>query len=303
MPFRRRKPTVCLNSPHLGIRAWTFILLLGWLIGTSWLSATPVYAKTISRIVSDTSVTIEQHQTVNDVVVIGHALHVIGTITDTALVVNGDVYVSPTGRAQSIIDIGGKIYRAHGAVLRNVYTLTFSKALWNSTVLGLAVVIVWWSLRMAVSLAIVVIPVLMTMGLTPWMKQSVIPLETSGRRIALTGLLGSIAALGLIGLSALSIVGMPLAILLAILYGCVGMAGLAPVSVWIGNRLSSSLEAPKPLWIQSLIGSIAMMAVANIPMVGLLFAGILWMLGVGTVMALGLQWRTRMRQRFKWVRK
>lgn len=242
-----------------------------------------VYAERINHIISHSATFIAQGETVADLVVIGNDVHVDGAVTDILIVINGNAYLASGAHVESLIDIGGQVRREPGAKVNNIFTLTFNHPLLNSTVIGGALIAFLAGLQLTVSAAIVLVPMLLSILLKPWMQTSIFYLEKSARRMGSIGLFATVTAIAVAVALSATLVGIPIAALVGLMYLSIGAVGLANVSVFIGKTLLDAFTKQKHTWMQSLLGATLLMAFANIPFIGVLIFACMWIIGVGTV--------------------
>lgn len=230
---------------------------------------------------SQSPTTVPAGQTVEDVVVIGNQADISGRVLDTVIVINGDVHLTSTAKADVVISIGGHIVQDPGARVHTLYSLSFSTPLRNSLEVSAVLLAALWSLRLAGSASLLLLPLLLSFLVKPMLNRTMVYIESSARRTLLTGLLASIGFLAVMALLALTIVGLPLAALLLLLYALLGLIGLTAVSTWIGKNVNPQSRQEKPLWLQSLIGAALIMAFSNVPLIGPFIFALLWILGIG----------------------
>lgn len=272
---------------HLGsFRRFVSITLVTFLLivfGASIRGTGVVYANEVSRVISHSATFLAQGETASDLVVIGNDVHIAGTVTDNLIVINGTAYLAPTAHVESVIDIGGQVRREPGAQVSSVFTLTFNHALWNSTVLGGALIAFLAGLQLTFSAAVVLVPVVLSALLRPWIQTPILYLEKSVRRMGAIGLFATIGTIAVAAALSATMVGIPVAALIAILYLSLGVVGLTNVSVFIGKSLLDAFMKQKQPWIQSLTGATLIMAFSNIPVIGAVIFTCVWIVGVGSV--------------------
>lgn len=243
---------------------------------------TPVFAADGREVVSRQAVNIPQGEVAEDVLVIGNDATVSGVVYDNLVVVGGDIHLTGTARAGVVIDLGGHLTQDPGAHANAVYTLSFGQPFLNSLAIGSALVVAVWALRLALSAALVALPVLVAVLLRSYLDRPVSYVVQSVRRTGLMGLLVSVVFVALGAVSAITVIGLPITAILLCVYLALGVVGLTGVSAWIG-RMTAFGAPERPVWFQTLLGSTLLMAFGNIPMVGPILLSFAWWVGVGTV--------------------
>ncbi|MCL6517084.1 hypothetical protein [Alicyclobacillus sp.] len=242
----------------------------------------PVFAASGKDVLSRQMVTIPQGEVAEDVLVIGNDATVSGVVYDNLVVVGGDIHLTGTARAGVVIDLGGHLTEDPGAHANAVFTLSFRQPFLNSLAIGSALVVAVWSLRLALSAALVALPVLVSVLLRSYLDRPVSFVSQSVRRTGLMGLLVSVVFGALGTVAAITVVGLPITAILLCVYAGIGVVGLGGVSAWIG-RMTVFGAPERPLWLRTLLGATFLMAFGNIPMVGPILLTIAWWVGVGAV--------------------
>lgn len=227
--------------------------------------------------------TIPAAQTVTDVVVIGGDAAVAGTVRNSIVVVNGDAIIRSTAHVKGVIVvIGGKVEQEEGAdVTNDVVNIAFDNATVNSLILGSGLMIGYGALKLAASLLMLILPVLMVLiG-----KRSTAAFADRYRH-APSGKLfaaGFFTGLLLIAVSALlllTIVGIPFILFIVLLALAALTLGLTIVSLAFGEQIRGT--ADKPEWIRAGAGALILVSAMNIPFIGfcIFLALLLFSLGV-----------------------
>jgi len=116
-------------------------------------------------------------------------------------------------------------------------------------------------------------------------------LRTDPLRCGLTGIVGSMAVLAMSILMAVTLIGIPLSILLWIIYGVALVMGIAPVANEIGNRLPWFRGSRRTEAAVLAMGTLVLSLVWVVPIMGKLVIGLLSMVTLGAII------RTRFGQR------
>lgn len=287
------------NKKHASWWALLYALFtaLFWL---GFVTPTQAYADTRQDIVSQKSVNIPQGQIAEDVLVLGNNATISGTVTDTLVVLNGNIHLTSSARTGVVIDLGGHLTQESGAHINAVYTLSFDRPVLNSLALGSTLIMAVWAMQLALSASLVALPVMVAAILQTRLDSYVSKIEKSARRAGLAGLLCSVMFLALSGISAITIVALPLTALLLVAYVLLGLVGYTCVSIWLGRMTRIGHAANGSVWLQALIGATFIMAFTNIPLVGPILLLIAWLVGVGTAtMQIWQRWQIRLNKTSK----
>jgi hypothetical protein len=267
-------------------RAWWKLLLAG-LLGACFLSGSTqtvlAYADTERDIITQQPVNIPIGERVDEVLVIGNDAIISGTVADAVVVINGNIHLTSTARTGVVIDLGGQVTQDPGAHADGVYTLSFSRPFLNSLTVGSALVIAIWAMRLALSAALVAFPVLFSLIFRSILNVPVSYLETSVRRTGLTGVLVSVVFAAVAGITAITIIGLPVSAILLLLYAIVGLIGFTCVSLWVGRMAKVGGIQEPSIWLQALIGATFVVAFGNLPLMGPFLLMIAWLVGIGAV--------------------
>lgn len=245
-------------------------------------------------VVSQQDTVIRRGQVVEDVLVLGGNATVAGHVTDILVVINGNVHLTPTATTGIVVDLGGTVQQDTGARVEAVYHLSLSTPFWSGALFGSTFIALLWVGMLALSIGLMLLAIMIAFGLRHQIAAPVKHIERSVRRVGLTGVLMTFAVLAMSALCAVTIVGLPVTAVILCLYLATGAIGCAVVSVWIGKLATRHWPSERSIWMLALIGSSLMMAFTNIPIIGALLFGLLWLIGVGSVTAWGSDaWKAR----------
>ncbi len=227
---------------------------------------------------------------------IGGNTNVAGTVNNSVVVVNGDVHVQSSAHIKGVIVvIGGQLEQEEGAdVTNDVVSISFDDATVNSLLIGSGLIFGIGALKLASSLIMIILPVLMVAfgkkRTAAWVERyQVAPRGKSFSMGFFTGLL--LFAISVLLL--LTIVGIPF-ILIPALFIFVALAlGLTVVSKVIGEQIRGTGD--KPEWVRVGAGAFILVSAINIPFIGLFIfmALILFSLGITTTWMVSLLRRRR----------
>lgn len=244
-----------------------------------------VYAyRSAHTVVSQQPTTISSRQVIDDALVLGHNVHVAGVVNEALVVIDGDVHLASTARVDIVVDLGGRVYFDPGAHVHEMMHLSLSTPFWNGALFGGVAILLLWCGTFLVSLGLVLIVVAIAWGLRKYAERPLEALERSVRRTGFAGLLTSVLTLAVSGLLVATLIGIPLAAMLVVLYLVMGIIGLSVVSIWLGEVFFRERLQDRPYWIHALAGASLLMAFSNIPLVGYVLFFIMWNVAIGVSM-------------------
>ncbi|SDO32413.1 hypothetical protein SAMN04487897_1128 [Paenibacillus sp. yr247] len=216
------------------------------------------------------------NQVVDDVVVVGADTTIWGTVNDSVIIFNGNLNLKASAKVNGfVLVVGGKIQQEQGALISDeIINLSFDKATQNSLLIGGGLVIGSWLLQLTVSIILILLPVLTILMLKQHIQPFVVHARQSPGRLLYIGFFSSLILIALNVLLLVTIIGIPVAILILVLTLLTFVIGLAALSMLVGERIQGTFGRSN--WVISLTGSILLVSLMNIPLVGvILFLGIL----------------------------
>lgn len=272
---------------------------LGNTIGTSnqVLSSSAVGTTSTEAIVRGRTTTIPANELVEDVLVLGHNVTVQGRVSEILVVLDGNVHLARGSSTHLVLDLGGTITQDPGAHVRAMYHLSLNTPFWNGALFGLTAALLAWGGMLVVSVGLIILSVLLSFTL----RSGALPLGNQDKSVRWMGLLGFLVSVAVVAISsvfALSVLGIPLAAIVAVLYLVLGIVGFAMTSLWMGRLALRSSQQDRPYYVTALVGSILLTAFINIPFIGLLFFALMWFVGIGAATTwLRDSWRLIRRRR------
>ncbi|MFB5193028.1 hypothetical protein [Alicyclobacillus fastidiosus] len=234
-------------------------------------------------IISQQLTTIPKGQAVADVVIVGNDVRVSGDVYEILVVVNGNIHLTSSARAGIVVDLGGAIQEEPGAHVNALYHASLSTPFWNGIFVGGMLALLVWGGLLVISIVLVLLSVIVTIGLRNHIQMPLKILDRSIRKTGVIGFLVSIGTMAIIALLTVTLFGLPLAIVLVFLYAIAGIVGLAFTSLWTGKLALRNSSKERPNWVVSLLGSSLMVAFCNIPFVGLILFCLFWLIGIGVI--------------------
>ena len=264
-------------------QTWITLLFLAVLVCfVPFMHLQNVYAyRSAHTIVSQQPTTISNKEVIDDALVLGHNVHVTGVVNEALVVINGDVHLASTARADVVVDLGGHVYSEPGAHVNEMIHLSLSTPFWNGAMFGGVAVLLIWCGTFLVSLGLVLVLVAIAWGLRTHAEKPLETLERSVRRAGFAGLLTSVLTVAVSGLLVMTLIGIPIAAILVFFYWVLGIIGLSVVSIWVGRLFFRERLRDCSYWIHALAGASLLMAFCNIPLVGYVLFFIIWMIATG----------------------
>jgi hypothetical protein len=225
---------------------------------------------------------VPENQTVSDVVVIGGDATIAGTVSNSVIVINGDVHIQSKSHIQGfVLIIGGQLQQDAGAEISDdIISISFDDATINSLIIGGGLIIGIAALQLAGTLLLILIPILFTL-LGKRHTAAFIDrfrIASRGKLIYIgffTGLLIMAASLLLL----LTVIGIPLILVFAVIILVALAFGITVISQLLGEQMKSTLG--KPDWIKSAFGAFFLASAVNIPFVGFLILIVIVVFSLG----------------------
>jgi hypothetical protein len=233
---------------------------------------------------SHQSIVIPNHETIDHVVEIGGDVTLSGSVHEI-IVIGGNLHIKRTAQIRDLVlVIGGSITQEPGAkVTDELFHLAFDHQMANNLLVTSSFLFGWWFFRLSFSLLLFILPIgaalLAKHRIDPFMSR--IRLEL--KRTILIGVATSLLLLSIAFLLIISVIGIPLLIILALLLISFGIICLTAVAMMIGEQIS--LTAGREKWLIVAVGSAILTSVINFPLLGwILLLGLHWLsLGLMTV--------------------
>lgn len=251
-----------------------------------------VAVRKTDTLISQQTTAIQSGQDIADVLVIGHNVRVSGNVYELLFVVNGDIQLESTARTDVVIDLGGQVHAAPGARVNQLIHVSLTTPFWNGTIVGGLLAALIWGGFLFLSIVMVLLSVIVTWVLRNRLDFPLQTLHRSVRKTGVIGLLTSIVAVAVIALLGITIIGIPLAVVVAMMYVITGLIGFGLISLWLGQFISRNARVERPAWFLTLIGASLLVAFSNVPFVGVVLFILFWFVGIGVTTVWGWNlWR------------
>lgn len=270
-------------------RGITFCLLVIFIL----LLTTPVWAATNianpANIIAYQESLVPEGQTVNSVLLIGKDGVIAGTVNDEVIVIRGSVTIKSTARVfDRVFVIGGDIKQEPGAkVGKGVFNISTSNATTNSLILGFVTFLGIEIVKLIVSIC-AIFAVLIVVIIAPNIaEKSADKLRGGTLKSAVLGILALISFSLLIAALVSSVWGIPLALLIILLMLILLVIGFTGMGLVFGDifRKGANLTAQSKL-IMTCIGSLMLVTMLNLPIVGVLWGLVVIILALGSTVQL-----------------
>lgn len=223
---------------------------------------------------------VPEGQRVRNVLLVGQDGVIAGEVEDEVVVIKGNLILKSTAKvADRVFVIGGELQQEPGAqVGKGVFNISTSNAMLNSLLLGIAAFAGIELLKFILSTGLI-LAVLIVMLTAPVMaKESAATLNNGLLKSVLIGLLGLLCFILLTAALAASIWGIPLALIMLLLFIVLLVIGFSGVAVVFG-------ELFKPVrgsLLTTAMGSLLLAALLNLPVLGAVWVLITVVLAIGS---------------------
>ncbi len=220
---------------------------------------------------------IPEQQSVENVVVVGGDATIQGVVRDAVIVFNGNLIVGESARITGpILVIGGKISQKPGALLTdNVLNISFDNAIINSLLIGGALLVGVWLLRLGLSLLMMVLPVVTAIIANKRLDPFVLLIRRSPWRLLVAGFFISLLLAAVDVLLCVTVICIPVAAVLLLANLLVFLLGLAVICMLAGEWIPGN--SGRSSWLTAAGGAAVITAGVNLPFLGgLLLLGLFW---------------------------
>jgi hypothetical protein len=219
-------------------------------------------------IVNKKHVIVPEKEKVENVIVLGNDAEIRGHVKVGVLVVNGDLTMNKTAIVNGpVIVIGGHVHQEKGArISEHLITINLNDPMQNSFIFGGILFLSTWVIRVAFSLLLVIVTVLLGLILKrKTLDQEELLLKRPGKTLII-GFMASLALTTLGTFLVLTIIGIPVAILVFVASVISFFIGLLILSKELGRQWK--ILDDKPEWLKLLVGSGLAVSMINFPVVG-----------------------------------
>ncbi|WP_407312757.1 hypothetical protein [Desulfosporosinus sp. SB140] len=215
--------------------------------------------------------------------------HISGSVKEVVLVINGDIYLEPTAQADLVIDLGGQVFNpANVTANTGIFRLSLTPQFVNQLFIGLAMILGLWLARLIISVLGIVLLTGLGFLLRKRVQQGVNLLQASSLRLLAIGMAAFLIMLGLLILLSLTVVGIPLAILVLVVGIAAIFLGILPIMEFIGQKALTPRLLEYPALSKWFILAIGLVAVLNLPLIGVIVLLSVAFAGLGVTLTTGL---------------
>lgn len=264
---------------------WVICIGLLTVVYVLLFSIQPIHAATDAERPSS-AITIHHGETVHDLFAISRTVNVSGDVSDNLVAIDSTVHLAAGAHVDTLLAIGGHVERAPGSTIRNALLFTPKNGIQSHIGLGISFVSFEIILKFVASLALIILSTGLSLLFKPWLYRPLQHLEQSLRRSFAMG------ALITVGVSATAVgfimtgTGTPLAVVLVLCDGLLGIVGLANTSVYAGRMILRQYQPEPSIWRCALIGSLVIVAGINFPVAGIVVFFVLWCISTSSAIAL-----------------
>jgi hypothetical protein len=221
---------------------------------------------------------VPENQKVESVLVIGDNASIDGTVRTAVIVINGDLQIHQTANIKGpVLVLGGKVEQEKGAKIgEHIVSFYLNDPTQNSFIFGGALFFGVWFIQLIGSMLLVVLTVLTGMVVRNKLNHVNKQIHQQLGRLFVTGAITSFALLAICILLFISVIGIPVVILLIIGTLCSFLIGMSLLSKEIGEQMKGM--DGKPAWLVLTTGSVILVSLMNIPLIGgLVILLIIWL--------------------------
>lgn len=240
----------------------------------------------VKDIVEWKDVTIPRDTVVDNVVVIGGNVTIAGTVKNEVVVINGNLTLQKTAQlSERAFVIDGKIIQEEGALVRKSFVnIRPDSANLTSLFFAGIMTLLLEFIKLTIGIFIVMIPPLLAWGGKKKNSEFQMICEKYFFKNIFIGILASIAFFIIETLLTISVVGIPLGIIFAVVFLVIAIVGISALcmtmGIWIANKISL---VDKSIFIQTLCGSTLIALLVMIPFAGIIVLSLAILFGIGVV--------------------
>jgi hypothetical protein len=208
------------------------------------------------------------NEKVDNIIVVGHDIDIKGKVDVSAIVINGNMRISKSAKINGIvIALNGNVQQEKGSYVKeNILALKFTNDTLNHLLIGVALLLTSWLFRFVFSVVFVLLTVLAGLLLKNRTEHGIKMFKQQIGKVFLVGIITSLVLLAVMMLLVITVVGIPIAIILAIPPIIAFLIGLAILSQYLGEKLFSNYDTGR--WIKVFAGSFLLISIFNFPFFG-----------------------------------
>jgi|GEM_PF-2295548 len=236
-------------------------------------------------------VVIQHGQEVTTAVSVGSYVQVDGTVRENAVSIGGDVRLGPTGVIEGdAVAIGGKVMEAPGSHVSGKVTATGSSLAHVRRALASALPALFVGLGVLAgaalflgsigSMALAVVVLFLFPEQTRFAREQI---DKHPWRMLFAGALAVFLSIPILVFLALTVVGIPLAFIVAAILVAALVLGTVSLGQWIGLRIVERLKHPLTPLVGGLLGLFILTLLCSLPLIGVFIQIIVVCMALGAV--------------------
>jgi hypothetical protein len=227
----------------------------------------PAYAMD-KNILNEKKTVMPPNEKVDNIIVIGHDIDIKGKVDVSAIVINGNMRISKTAKINGIVIVlNGNVHQEQGSYVKeNILALKFTNDTLNHLLVAAALLLTSWILRFVLSVIFVLLTVLAGLLLKNRTEQGIQMFKQQTGKVLLVGIITNLVLLAIMLLLIITVIGIPIAIILAIPPILAFLIGLSIISQYFGGKLFPNSYTAG--WIKIFAGSFLLISIFNFPFFG-----------------------------------
>lgn len=218
---------------------------------------------------------------VDNIITLGHDIDIKGKVDVSAIVINGNLKISKSARINGLVlVINGNVDQEPGSsVKENILAFKFNSDTINHLLIGFGLLLSSWLLRFIFSVGFVLISVLASLIIKNKGEQELQLMKQQPGKLLLIGIAASFVLIGLIVLLIISVIGIPIAVILAIPALVAFIIGLTIIGQYLGEKLITKIHPSR--WITTFAGSFVLISILNFPFFGFIIVLCIFWISLG----------------------
>jgi len=232
-------------------------------------------------------VNIPEGQEIEDLILIGGNAVVAGSVREDIIVVYGNLTLKPTARVgHGVAILGGQVSQDPGAIVaKDIYRMDLGSATLNALLLGTLMLLGLEVLRLVGLVILILAAVMISLMMARSTQLAAGLMARNLWKGILLGLVGTMGLAVATALLALTIIGLPLAILLVLAVLAMDLFGISVLSLSLGQTVvSRSGRSSWSSWASAAIGGTFLALLISVPLLGILVLIAVLTIGVGVAL-------------------
>lgn len=227
---------------------------------------------------------VEDNEQAHDLFIVDKDIVIRGSITDNLIAIDSNVTIEPGGRVDTLLAIGGHVVKRPGSYVHNAFIVD-GTGLAGHLSIGIAFVSFTILLKFVGSVILIFSAVAFSVLLKPWIHRPLERMSSGVRRQFAIGFLLTVGVIAAVVGFATTGIGLPVALLIALCDVLIALIGLTVIALYAGRTIVQPYRSSPPDWMSALVGSILLVASANIPVIGIILFFVAWCTGTSGVLS------------------